>query len=143
MYHAAVLMNPIPLVLGAICSVAILSTPILAAGMCEQTIEVTNNGQPANDFIGRIVELYEDEGGGDPSRHRHLYLFLPETICLVSKNEDRAAALNIIQLYPINKIPNALLKASVVTIKGRLIAVHVGHYFGTPYAIEVMKATKE
>jgi hypothetical protein len=81
--------------------------------------------------------------GGDPKKYRHLFLFLPESVCFVSKDEDRAAALNTIQLYPINKIPNALLKASVVTVTGRVMAVHVGHGFGTPYAIEVIKVSKE
>ena len=114
----------------------------VAGEVCNETIQVTDKEQPISNFIGSIVELYEEEGGGDPKKYRHVYLFLPETICFVSNDEDRAAALNMIQLNPTNKIPNALSKASVVTVAGKVIAVHVGHGFGTPYAIEVIKVTK-
>ena len=55
-------------------------------------------GQPANEFQGQMIEMYEDEGGDDPKRYRHLYLKMFEPICFVSNDEDRAAALNLIQL---------------------------------------------
>ncbi len=128
-------------VTGVLLSIALFASPTLAAEMCDKNVVVYGNGHADSDFMGRILELYEDEGGGDPKKYRHLYLFLPESICFTSKDEDRAAALNMIQLYPIDRIPNALLKASVVTVKGRAIAVHLGHGFGTPYAIKVVKAT--
>jgi len=128
--------------IGILVSMLMFTLPILAAQVCDETIAVKSNQQPTNDFIGRILELYEDEGGGDPRKYRHLYLFLAESICFVSKDEDRAAALNMIQLDHINEIPNALLKALVVTVSGRAISVHVGHAFATPYVIEVIKATQ-
>lgn len=126
--------------LGGIFSAVILASPTFAAEVCDETIDVRNSGQPANDFIGRIVELYEDEGRGDPRKYRHVYLFLTKTICFVSKDEDRAAALNIIQLHPINKIPSSLFKASGVTVKGSVMPFMQAITFGTPYAIEVINA---
>jgi hypothetical protein len=60
-----------------------------AAEMCNETIEVRDKGQPTSEFIGSIVVRYGNEGGGDPKKYRHLYLFLPESICFVSKDEDR------------------------------------------------------
>lgn len=66
----------------------------------------------------------------------------PGLSALFPKDEDRAAALNMIQLEPIKMITNAFLRLSVVAVNGRAIAVHAGHGFGTPYAIEVVKVTE-
>lgn len=68
-----------------------------------------------------------------------------ETICFVSNDEDRAAALNMIQLdYERSQISKSLLKHGAwVSIKGKVVSTHVGYYFKTPYAIEVIKATKQ
>jgi hypothetical protein len=132
--------------------VSILTTMVIAAAsvslaaeICKETIPVTEKGQPTNDFQGQIIELYEDEGGGDPKKYRHLYLKMFDSICFVSKDEDRAAALNLIQLWTDRaKIGNALVKdAPLVTITGKVLSVHVGHYFTTPYAIQISKVSKQ
>jgi hypothetical protein len=127
--------------------VTIAAAPVLlAAEICKETIPVTEKGQPTNDFQGQIIELYEDQGGGDPKKYRHLYLKMFDSICFVSKDEDRAAALNLIQLSWTDrvKIANALIKnASLVTITGKVLAVHVGRYFTTPYAIEISEVSKQ
>ena len=133
--------------------VSILTTMVIAAAsvslaaeMCKETIPVTEKGQPTNDFQGQIIELYEDEGGGDPKKCRHLYLKMFDSICFVSKDEDRAAALNLIQLSWTDraKIGNALVKdAPLVTITGKVLSVHVEHYFTTPYAIQISKVSKQ
>jgi hypothetical protein len=131
-------------------AVLLVSSPVIAAQVCDaqggwSTRSISVKSEVTIDvFIGTIVEVYEDEGRGDPKKYRHLYLLMPETICFVSADEDRAAALNAVQLdYDRAHAPKALLKhGSLMSIKGKVIAAHVGHGFSTPYIVEIVEARK-
>jgi hypothetical protein len=137
--------SKVMLFLTALFAVVLIPCGCRAQEVCSEKIEVSEGqGQAIKGIFGSVIEAFEDEGGGDTRKHRHLYLHLIDTVCFKSKGEGgKAAALNLIQLYWTGQQPpSGLQRDELVTIDGVVTEVHVGRYFSTPFAIKVTSAKK-